>query len=545
MKKICFFTLVLILILNLISNLNAITIWDQSSPEEEHSPESSLMRSFAFEKKIACLNALEIRALAGGTVSRILVARGDRVKTGQLLLGFDVSKLDEEIREAEGNLEIWKKTLFNREHWKVRSQPAENQAKRKITEFQSLITEKNQQKSRQQIHSLIEGRVLDIVDEGIRVEEDQVVARIGDDSILKIELTRDEINRNMLNEIKDGDKISLTFADANLGCSGEIKKVNDGLVILVSNDKRVLTPGMAAGFELSFKPKPVIPKIEKKQKMQPRKSKPVEGKKMEFEISAGMSLSDPGDYYNRALGIDSQMEQYIQNYDLDYTENGSFGKNILYFPINALVNYRISKKWYLKGGLEFAYGNQSNRKTFRLDWTGTTETHGYDLSTKLTYIMPFVGAETRFGKFGVYANVGLNFLSFSHQKNLEVSETGYWHRQDEDISASGSGIGFILGGKYTFVIGKKTNLLLKLEFCYMKIGSLSGNRDTSLANSFGETFSESIQGTIYNFEINPYDLGWFYTWEMLESVPGESWIRNSSELAVNLSSIRLMLGIVF
>ena len=132
-----------------------------------------------------------------------------------------------------------------------------------------------------------------------------------------------------------------------------------------------------------------------------------------------------------------------------------------------------------------------------------------------------------------------------HQKNLEISESGYWHRQDEDISATGTGIGILVGGKYNFLIGKKTNLILKLELCYLKVSNLSGSRDASITNSLGESLSESIQGTIYSFEINPYDLGWFYTWEMFGSVPGESWIRNVSEMAINMSSIRLMLGIKF
>jgi biotin carboxyl carrier protein len=545
MKTICFVPLVFFLVLNLFPNLYGVSIPNQSSPDENQNQEAVPKKSFSFEKKVVCMNALEIRALVSGTVSRNLVAKGDRVLTGQLLLGFDVSKLEEEIREAEEKLEVWKKTLFNREHWKVRSQPAENQAKRKISEFQSVISEKKQQKSRQQIHSLIDGRVLDIVEEKIQVEVDQVVARIGDDSMLKIGLTRDEINRDVLDKIRDGDKIFLTFVDVNQGCSGEIKKVTDGLIILIPNEKYALNPGMVAGFELSYQLKPESSLKEEKPKPQTQESKPIIGKKIGFEISAGMSFSDPGDHYNRAVGIDSLMEQYIQNYGLDYTVSGSFGKNIFFYPINALVNYRVSEKWYLKGGLEFAYGNQSSQKTYRLDWTGTTENHRYDLSSKLTYIMPFVGAETRFGKFGIYANVGLNFLSFSHQKNLEVSETTYWHNQDEEISASGSGIGIMLGGKYTFLIGNKTKLLLKLEFCYMKVSTLTGNRDTSLTNSFGESFSESIQGTIYSFEINPYDLGWFSTWEMLGAVPGESWIRNVTEMAFNMSSIRLMLGITF
>jgi hypothetical protein len=530
MKKALFGLLVFFLVLNLF-------------PEIDN--KNSRKKYLTFEKTVACREALEIRSLISGSVSEVLAAKGDRVTTGQILLRFDVSGLDEEIRAAEQSLEKWKKTLFNREHWKVRSQPAEKQAKRKVEEFKTVIKKKKQQKSRQRIHSLIEGSVLDIIDEKMPVEEDQVVARIGDDSVLKIELTPNDFNRDVLVEIQDGEIISLTFKEVNLAFSGEIKKVNDRMVILIPNDKYLLKPGMIARFQLTYDIQPEIPKMRKQPQTRPKDLQLLKEKKIGFEISAGMSWSDSGEYYDRASGIDSLMDQYIQNYGLEYTTSGKFRKNIFYFPVNALVNYRVSEKWCLKAGLEFGYGNQSNQKTYRLNWTTITEDHRYNLSSKFTYFMPFVGAERRFGKFGVYANVGLNLLSLSHQKNLEVSESTYWHRQDEDISANGNGIGILVGGKYTFLIGKKTNLILKLELCYLKVGNLSGSRDTSITNSLGESLSESIQGTIYSFEMNPYDLGWFYTWEMLDSVPGESWIRNVSEMAINMSSIRLMLGIVF
>ena len=530
MKKILFGLLVLFLVLNLFPEIDK---------------KSNQKKTLTFEKTVACRAVLEIRSLVSGYVSEVLVAKGDRVTTGQILLQFDVSGLDEEIRTAEQSLEVWEKTLFNREHWKVRSQPAENQAKRKTEEFRTDIKKKKQQKSRQRIHSLIEGNVLDIVDKKMPVEEDQVVARIGDDSVLKIELIPNDSNRDVLAEIQDGEKISLTFKEVNLACSGEIKKKNDRMVILIPNDKYLLKPGMMAGFQITYDIQPEIPTVRKQPRTRPKDLQHVKEKKIGFEISAGMSWSDPGEYYDRASGIDNLMGQYIQNYGLEYTTSGKFGKNIIYFPVNALVNYRISEDWYLKAGLEFGYGNQSNQKTYRLNWTTTTEDHRYNLSSKLTYFMPFVGAERRFGKYGVYANVGLNLLSLSHQKNLEVSESTYWHRQDEDISATGTGIGILVGGKYNFLIGKKTNLILKLELCYLKVSNLSGSRDTSITNSLGESLSESIQGTIYSFEINPYDLGWFYTWEMFGSVPGESWIRNVSKMAINMSSIRLMLGIVF
>ncbi|MCK4836012.1 MAG: hypothetical protein KAT17_05210, partial [Candidatus Aminicenantes bacterium] len=313
----------------------------------------------------------------------------------------------------------------------------------------------------------------------------------------------------------------------------------------IPNEKLMLSPGMKAIFRIKTEIKPEPPAREEIKKAKQTQQKKVRTKKIDFEVSAGISHSDPGDFYYRASGIDTLVDQYIKNYGLEYSVSGEFGKNIFYFPLNATMNYQVSSKLYLKGGLEFGYGNQSNEKTYTLNWGSFSEDSRYKLASTLMYFMPFFGAETRFGDFGIYANVCFNFMSLSHQKNIELSEPTYWYKKNDDISASGSGFGILLGGKYTFELGKKLNLLVKLEFCYLKIGKLTGTRDTAISNSAGESFFESVDGTIYSFEMNPYDMGWFNSWELYDSIPTDSWIRNINELTFNLSSIRLMVGFVF
>jgi hypothetical protein len=209
------------------------------------------------------------------------------------------------------------------------------------------------------------------------------------------------------------------------------------------------------------------------------------------------------------------------------------------------VSYRVSNKFYVKAGLEFGYGSQSSQKNYTLDWGSFSEEIRYELSSTVMYFLPYVGAETRLGDFGIYGNLCFNFLSLSNQKNTRISDPAEWVEMDDDISATGNGLGIILGAKTIFEIGKKMNLLLKLEFCYLKIGKLSGTRDSLTTHSAGDPNSESVDGTLYSFETNPYDMGWFSSWDLFESLPTGSWYRNVSQLTYNFSCIRLQVGFVF
>ncbi len=548
MKKILSVILIssMLLIVDLSGAGQDANLWGISGSEiRSQAGESGRMKTF--ERDVSCRQILEVRSLINGRVSDVLVGKGDRVRTGQLLLRLDSALVEQNMKEAEDSIKNWEKILFKREHWKVRSERAEQQARDKIASYRKQLKDNKNELFQRQIHALISGRVIDVVPENTEVSEETVVAVIGDDSLLKIELLPEDIPSFGLDSLKSGDRISLTFNEINFACSGEIRRKTDGLTILIPNEKFLISPGMTARFQIESEPEDrLLARSEKKEPSGKTKKSPRnKNKKLEWGISGGLSYVDPGEYRYRAEGIDALMEQVAGNYGIEYTFSGDFGKNIFTVPIQAQFNYRLSDRWYLKAGLEFGYGRYSPAKTYNLEWAMPTETVQIDLSTKLMYLMPFAGAETRFGRFGIYASLGYNFLHFSHQKDLESSAGSFWLRQGDTISANGSGFGLLLGGKYFFNIGKKTDLFVNLELCYLKIGHLKGTRESVQSSSTGETFSESISGTIYSFETNPYDLGWFSTWELYASAPSGSDFRNAGEMLLNLSGIRLMIGIAF
>ena len=151
--------------------------------------------------------------------------------------------------------------------------------------------------------------------------------------------------------------------------------------------------------------------------------------------------------------------------------------------------------------------------------------------------MPFIGFETRFSSFALYTNVGFNITDFSFIQTLRYDEAGDLLLEEGDVyETKGKSIALILGGKYMFKIGRKVNLLLKLEFLYLKINSFKGDKK----NSSGTT-----AGTLYSYEINPYYIDWVPFWDLHESEPDDPKIRDVNLLALNLSCLRINIGFTF
>lgn len=500
-----------------------------------------------YEKKMGCREKLVVKSLVKGSVSEVLVKTGDRVQTGQILIRLDCSELEKKKNRLGESLKKWESILSEQQQEASRDRENEKRTEDKIGELQDEIRETDRQLARKQIRSLIDGVVVDIIAEGTLVTEDMAVATIGKDRVLEIVLKAGEDYRpGEFHGVREGQEIPLTFDGMDGAILGEVRKEDSSLVIQIPNDKQILVPGGTARFRLKIEPRPAVQdRVKNLEARVPVPSDNGKSTKFDFEVSAGISYSDPGDFFLQASGIDAQVEQYIDNYGLEYTVTGEFGKKRLYFPLGGTVNYRLSDKFYIKGGLEFGYSDRSNQKTYTLDWGSFSEEIRYQLSSTVTYFLPYVGAETRFGEWGVYGNLCLNFLSLSNVKNTRISDPGQWVEANDDVSASGTGFGIILGGKTHFRIGKKMNLLVKLEFCYLKIGKLSGTRDSSVTRSNGDSSSESVDGILYSFEINPYDLGWFSSWELYDSAPSGALYRDVGQLSYNFSCIRLQVGFVF
>ena len=268
--------------------------------------------------------------------------------------------------------------------------------------------------------------------------------------------------------------------------------------------------------------------------------------KLDFEVSLGFSKPELKEIYYRDSGIDSIINQYALFYNVTPSSSGEFGEIKSMLPFNFTINYNLKKNLYLKMGFELSSKSISSEKSYQLTPNGVKEVHKYDLKNKVGYLMPFIGFETRISSFGFYANLGMNFANFSHTQNFNYSENNYSQEREDKFDVKGSGMGVIVGGKYMYKIGKKIRVLIKLEYFYSKIKSLNGDKFSTGSNSSGESFSESVlDGTLYSFEMNPYEIAWINYWDMYKSLPNESWIRNPVKLNLDLSSIRLMIGFSF
>lgn len=268
--------------------------------------------------------------------------------------------------------------------------------------------------------------------------------------------------------------------------------------------------------------------------------------RLDFEISFGFLRPGLKEIYFRDSGIGSLVDQYARFYNVTPSSSGEFEEIKFMLPFNFIVNYNLKKNFYLKLGFELSSKSISSEKSYQLTPSGMAETHKYNLKNKVGYLMPFVGFEARVSSFGFYANLGMNFATFSHTQNFNYSENNYSQEREDKFDVKGSGMSVVVGGKYMYKIGKKIRVLIKLEYFYSKIKSLNGDKFSTGSNSLGESFSESIlDGTLYSFEMNPYEMGWINYWDMYKSLPNESWIKNPRKLLLDLSSIRLMIGFSF
>lgn len=274
-------------------------------------------------------------------------------------------------------------------------------------------------------------------------------------------------------------------------------------------------------------------------------------KRFEVEASAGFSRMAPGDLYNRAAAIENVISLYTDYYHLSYSSTGKFSANSNLIPINFSVNYHFNKKWFLKAGIDFSSSNQSASRSFQVNWTGFNETHDYNVSDKLSLVMPHLGAGYRHRTFDFYGALGLGFANVTHTETLDYTEPGYQYATGKTYKINGSSLGFILGVKYRLKLGKKTTghslyAFIKLEALMLNISSLDGKKHESGNNSNGEHFSQQTSGTVYAYDWLPYSTGSVSYWDLFLAEPtsgGE--IRNPEKLTMSYSTLRLMIGFSF
>lgn len=266
-------------------------------------------------------------------------------------------------------------------------------------------------------------------------------------------------------------------------------------------------------------------------------------KKYSIEISMGIAPINPKQLFYRASGIDELVSQYADFYGLDTTFTGEFKQNKRMMPFNFSLSYSLKKKWYLRAGVEYAYSNSSSGKEYQLEWLGVTENHQYALSYKLSYLMPQVSIGIRLtNAFDLYGSVGLSFSRFTYSEDVETKLGPANEISTHAIyKAKGTAPGLIMGLKYRIKL-KKIYALVKLEYLLLKVNQFKGSKSFQSGGTVGD---EVQDGTFYQFEWNPYLMGWFDYWDAFETDPSPTDRQNINKMSLDLSCIRLMIGFSF
>jgi hypothetical protein len=282
-------------------------------------------------------------------------------------------------------------------------------------------------------------------------------------------------------------------------------------------------------------------------------------KKIEWEFSVGAARVDPASIYLRSPGIDELIYQYAQHYQVDYSTAGGFSETKLLIPFSFSVNYRLNKKLHLKAGVDYSFsGSNPSEKSSRAAWSDFYEQYDYELSNKISYLMPHIGIGYGSGSFDFYGAIGIGFIRFTYTEVLHYSESepGSDYDREDTFKVKGTAPGVIIGIKYRLPLFKKSpgtpgtggkgiDPFIKLEAVLLKVNSLGGTKTTTASHSQGERFSRAQEGTLYEFEWNPYGTQGFAFWDLYNTLPDDPTMRSFNKMGINLSGIRLMIGISF
>lgn len=181
-------------------------------------------------------------------VTKVFVNVGDKVEKGQILLSFDTSDIDKNISESESSLNDWKITLKKRRNWKVKSPRAEQQAENKALELEKIIEDLKEVKGMAVLASENEGQLLYISESGDTVNEGDIVAKVLNNSVLKVEITGDDVKL-----FEDIEKVKISFDRIERTFDGKVTEEDGKVIILINNEDFVLNSDDIAKFRMLFK----------------------------------------------------------------------------------------------------------------------------------------------------------------------------------------------------------------------------------------------------------------------------------------------------
>lgn len=193
-------------------------------------------------------NAVDIQSPLAGTVVKVLAEANTHVNQGQVILALDDESIQKELETANAELKKWKRILFKRQHWKVRSPKAEKTAERKVKENKELIALKEETLKKLKITAPISGLLAEIkVKESDEVSEGFVIATVMDIDKVKVPLG------DFSEKVSDGQEVKVKIKEISSVVAGAVEAEEAGKSIVIPNPERKIQAKMHAMFKVLFK----------------------------------------------------------------------------------------------------------------------------------------------------------------------------------------------------------------------------------------------------------------------------------------------------
>ncbi|MEN8222009.1 MAG: biotin/lipoyl-binding protein [Acidobacteriota bacterium] len=201
-----------------------------------------------FEKGLTDGGVSSLNAGTAGEVAKVFLNPGDKVEAGDIILNFDVSKLDGQIDEAELGIKNWKENLRKRTQWKVRSARAELQAENKVKEYETEFERLKGLKEKNVISAEKTGQIISIITSGTVLAENDEIAKVLDNSVMKMIVTGEDAA--LLSGL---DSLTVKFDDVEEVRTGVVENVDGKVIVSFKNDDLSLSSKSIGKFKVLLK----------------------------------------------------------------------------------------------------------------------------------------------------------------------------------------------------------------------------------------------------------------------------------------------------
>ena len=201
-----------------------------------------------FEKGLTDGGVSPIVSGMSGEVAKVFFNPGDKIEEGDVLLNFDLSKLDGQIKEIKVSLSEWRTNLRKRKQWKVRSARAEFQAENKVKGFEAELQKLNSLKETSVLKAGKTGQVISIISSGTVLAENDEIAKVLDNTVMKMVVDGDDaVLLSGLNSL------SAKFDGVSEIRTGKIDREDGKVIISFANDDLKLSSKSIGKFKVLIK----------------------------------------------------------------------------------------------------------------------------------------------------------------------------------------------------------------------------------------------------------------------------------------------------